>query len=197
MSKKLIDSLFYSILQSESLEESNWFANHLLINKQNSKEWLVKELLKVHVPKNTLILGSWYATILPQMLHNNNKFTCVDIDTKVKRLSDIFNNRYYDTNPVKTISMGAKDFLNCSDVSIYDTIINTSCEHMSFDMLEVIHDRNAVYALQSNDYFSNAEHINCKHSLEEFISSTGLTNIMYSGEMKMRKYTRFMVIGKL
>lgn len=197
MYKKLIDSLFYSILQADSLSESNWFANHLLINKQNSKEWLSKELLKVHSPQNTLILGSWYATILPYLLYNNNKFTCVDIDPSVKRLSDIFNNRLYDINPVETISMDAKVFLNCSDMGIYDTVINTSCEHMNFDMSEVIHDENAVYAFQSNDYFSNSEHINCKHSLEEFVVSTGLKNIMYTGEMKMRKYTRFMVIGKL
>jgi hypothetical protein len=50
--------------------------------------------------------------------------------------------------------------------------------------------------LQSNNYLKGNGHINCVHSEEEFVKQTGLSNIIYSGELKMSMYTRYMVIGK-
>lgn len=194
---KFIDAFAFTINESTDIKEIKSFTNHLLQNKLISKQWLVNELLKIHKPKNTLILGAWYATLIPYLLFEDNRFTCVDIDSSVKRLNDVFNNRLYVNNPVCSITGDAKDFLRVSDISIYDTVINTSCEHMLFDMKDVIMDPTPIYVFQSNNYFNNTEHVNCKSSLDEFIESTGLNTIFYYGEMKMSKYTRFMVIGKL
>ena len=51
--------------------------------------------------------------------------------------------------------------------------------------------------LQSNNYYEVDSHINCKDSLEDFVSSLPLKNILYSGQKNYKnKYDRFMVIGK-
>ena len=54
-----------------------------------------------------------------------------------------------------------------------------------------------LVCLQSNNYYEVDSHINCKDTLEDFIKSLPLKNIMYSGEKRYKnEYDRFMVIGK-
>jgi hypothetical protein len=48
--------------------------------------------------------------------------------------------------------------------------------------------------LQSNDYFSHKEHVNCKQTLEEFQQDCKL-NIDIAATMPTEKYNRFMIIG--
>ena len=55
--------------------------------------------------------------------------------------------------------------------------------------------RGARVMLQSNDYFSEPTHINCVPSLEAFIEQARLSTLDFSGSLKMKKYTRFMLIG--
>lgn len=193
---KFIDAYSYTLLQASTLEEAHWFAKHTLKNKLNSKQWLFEELTKLFIPKNVCILGSWYGTLLPYMLYNDDiSFTCVDIDPSLERITNVFNNRLYTNNPVKTITADARSFLNATPEE-FDCIINTSCEHMNYDMKDVLWDSNPIYVLQSNNY-DIPEHVNFKNSLEEFEKSTGLSNILYSGSQRMSKYDRYMVIGKL
>jgi len=193
---KFIDAYSYTLLQTSSLEEAHWFAKHTLKNKLDSKYWLVEELTKLFIPKNVCILGSWYGTIIPYALNNDeNTFTCVDIDPSIARLTDVFNNRIYKNNRVKAITADARSFINATSES-FDCVINTSCEHMQYDMKDMLWDTKPLYVLQSNNY-NIPEHINFKNSLEEFEKSTGLSNILYSGSQRMSKYDRYMVIGKL
>ena len=55
--------------------------------------------------------------------------------------------------------------------------------------------RGTQVLLQSNDYFSEPTHINCVPSLEAFKEQTALSHLAFAGSLKMKKYTRFMVIG--
>jgi len=48
--------------------------------------------------------------------------------------------------------------------------------------------------LQSNDYFSHKEHVNCKQTLEEFQQDCKL-NVDIAATMPTEKYNRFMIIG--
>jgi hypothetical protein len=50
--------------------------------------------------------------------------------------------------------------------------------------------------VQSNDYFSCDEHTNCAADLEAFVRQAPLSEVMYQGEMKLKKYTRFMQLGR-
>jgi hypothetical protein len=78
-----------------------------------------------------------------------------------------------------------------------DVIINTSCEHIDNvqDWLSLL-PADRMVVLQSNNYIGGNGHINCVHSKEEFVEQTGLSDILYSGELVMPMYTRYMVIGK-
>ena len=54
-----------------------------------------------------------------------------------------------------------------------------------------------LMCLQSNNYYEINSHINCHDSLEHFIDSLPLKNIIYSGTKNHKdEYDRFMVIGK-
>ena len=54
-----------------------------------------------------------------------------------------------------------------------------------------------LMCLQSNNYYEINSHINCHNTLEDFIKSLPLENILYAGEKRHKdEYDRFMVIGK-
>lgn len=155
-------------------------------NQLQCKNWLVTELNKVHKPSNILILGSWYATPF-LMAYPDAKITCVDLDLQVT----ITGQKLADNLGVNAtfIHGNAAKF----DMRGYDTVINTSCEHMpDLEYKEGY----PIYALQSNNYYGIEGHVNCKDSLVDFIESTNLHQI-YSGELERDKYTRYMVIGTL
>ena len=54
----------------------------------------------------------------------------------------------------------------------------------------------SIVALQTNNYFSNEQHINCVGGIEEAIAKYPMSEVYYSGELDTQLYTRFMVIGK-
>ena len=78
-----------------------------------------------------------------------------------------------------------------------DLIVNTSCEHVGdvrgwLDRLPA----GTAVLLQSNDYFAEPEHVNCMTSLSAFEAAARLKNVLYAGELTLKKYTRFMLIGR-
>lgn len=194
ISHKFLSAYSKTLQDCRSLEEVQWFSKHLLENKLSSKKWLVDEVLKITKPTNVLLLGSWYTTYLPYALGEAH-YTCVDIDPNVIYLSEKFNSHLKTNSKFTYITTDAQSYIQANQ-KYYDLIINTSCEHMSFDMKDVLWDRRPLYILQSNNY-KIEEHINPKESLTDFIESTGLSDIKYSGTNKMTKYDRYMVIGKL
>ena len=52
-----------------------------------------------------------------------------------------------------------------------------------------------IVILQTNDYFEISDHVNCSHNLEEFELATPMGKCLYSGEIDLGKYKRFMRIG--
>ena len=79
---------------------------------------------------------------------------------------------------------------------IPDTIINTSCEHIeNFDDWYAKIPDGKLVVLQSNNYYEVEEHVNCVGSIEEFAVKAPMDNILYSGELELPKYKRFMLIG--
>jgi len=170
------------------------FANSFRGKQIESKQWLVNKI--GFSPKNILILGSWYGTVLPVLLKEKfdvDSIDCVDSDGSVLIGAEIFTELMgYDY--VKHYTQDAKNYLSVYGVDDYDLVINTSCEHMPFDMKDVI-ESGPVYALESNNYYGIDGHVNCKDSLAEFEKSTGLSNVFVSEEKDMENYTRYLVIG--
>lgn len=175
------------------------FADHLRINKLISKRWLAEEILNITSPRAVLLLGSWYPTYLPYLL-KATRYVCVDMNKEVIHLAKQFNDFLYQGSvEFEYVIDEAESWLK-KDHSKYDVVINTSCEHMSFDLKDIKLNYTSLYALQSNNYKQVADHINCKDSLEDFIESCGLSDLLYTGTKRLSGidyYDRFMVIGRL
>lgn len=190
----LMDGIAFAILHSTP-DESAALADSLLIKKLRSKQWLIDNVLEHHgSPLNTLMLGAWYPILIPYQL--GGKYTFVDTDPSVVNLTKKFWKRVYKTDQIEYNIIDAYDYLYMANQRKFDLIINTSCEHMTFDMSEFVVD-GPTYVLQSNNYTSIDEHINCKQNITEFVNSCGLNNILYQGTLETEKYERYMVIGRV
>lgn len=181
-----IESISKTLRSIDDISVAHDFAQSFSHNQITCKTWLFEELKSVHTPSKICIIGSWYCTVLPYLLRDYT-LHCCDIDPRVHPYANQF---------MKNAGIdGTSSLYDVQDLDLtrYDTIINTSCEHMP-DMINYKISPLSVCAFQSNNYYI-PEHTNCKQSLEEFIESTGITNIMYSGIIRMKKYDRYMVIG--
>jgi hypothetical protein len=177
------------------------FANSFRAKQIMSKQWLIDSLREHSTsnPKRVLILGSWYCTVLPYMLIKTypeiERIDCVDSDPNLEQTAQLFLKLMEYEDKVKPITEDAAEYLSRCDHSEYDLIINTSCEHMPFDMDRFVKS-GTMYAFESNNFNDIEEHINCKESLAEFKKSTGLTVITYCGKKPMGGYDRYLVIGE-
>jgi len=183
-----------------------------------SKKWLIDELnaLDGFLPENPkiLVLGGWHG-LLPRFLFDllqvrPAKIRSLDIDKSCEKIADTYNKEeVIDGWRFKAITsdMFQLDYVNLELSPIgdcgqsfperdqFDLIINTSCEHLEnfsewFDKIP----SGQKLVLQSNDFFDEPEHVNCDKSLEDFARKAPL-HLSYQGELKLEKYTRFMLIG--
>ena len=143
-----------------------------------------------------VLLGGWYG-ILAAILFDDRRFeigeiASYDIDPAVGSVAETLNRAWADRFSAVTADMYALDYAALEA----DLIINTSCEHIA-DLRAwlALLPRGARVMLQSNDYFSEPTHINCVPSLDAFIEQAQLATLDFSGSLKMKKYTRFMLIG--
>ena len=145
-----------------------------------------------------VILGGWYG-ILAAMLFDDRRFeigavTSYDIDPAVEPVAETLNREWADRFSAVTADMYALDYAALGA----DLVINTSCEHIAdIRAWLALLPRGMRVMLQSNDYFSEPTHINCVPTLDAFIEQAGLARLDFSGSLKMKKYTRFMLIGSV
>lgn len=157
-----------------------------------SKEWAVKELDKLGIitVQHVLIAGCWFGT-LGLML--KDKFpgitlSMLDIDPRCKfyldKVTHGMSNVYTETGDMYTYRYTE------------DMVVNTACEHIKDvgGWLSKIR-KGTLVLLQSNDFVSSPDHINCVNSVEEFVDQAGLDKVLYSGKLVTPMYTRFMIIG--
>lgn len=144
------------------------------------------------------VLGGWYG-VLSAMLLDDPRFEIeaiesIDIDPAVADVAQTLIGNSDGRFLALTQDMYALDYA----AARADLVINTSCEHIG-DLkgwLAMLPPATHVL-LQSNDYFSEPTHVNCMRSLAEFADTAGLTEVIFSGELPMKKYTRFMLIGRV
>ena len=182
-----------------------------------SKLWLLTELGKLNVELGTVFLcAGWYATLATMLFESDIKIDKVrsfDIDESCVDIAETFNKPWFvDEWRFKSITQDIMDinynehvwqyWSNANNRMSYpitdspDTIINTSCEHIENfeEWYDLIPDGKLV-VLQSNNYYEIEEHVNCVRSIEEFAVKAPMDNILYSGELDLPKYKRFMLIG--
>ena len=189
------------------------------LNKKQTacKLWLIDalhdavggEIGAVHV------LGGWYG-VLAAMLLNDRRFeigTVVnfDLDPACEAVANSLNatrvaeDRFlsltaniYDLDyGGARVAVGAGNGAASRELPVPDVLINTSCEHLDdfagwFGRLP----EGMLLVLQTNDYYGVEGHVNCVETLAEFKAQTPLSKTLFEGELKLERYTRFMLIGR-
>ncbi|MGE3830054.1 MAG: class I SAM-dependent methyltransferase [Parvibaculaceae bacterium] len=145
------------------------------------------------------VLGAWYG-ILPAMLFEDSRFdigeaVSVDIDPAVAAVAMTLNRKQAQQGRFRAVTADMYDFDYRNPPP--GLVVNTSCEHIA-DLRGWL-DRLAPgtpVLLQSNDYFAEPTHINCMENLEQFAAVTKLSRTDFAGSLPLKKYTRFMLIGR-
>lgn len=174
-------------------------------NQMGSKVWLADALCQSVGPRlrHVRILGGWIGVLAAVLLHDARfeigHVTSIDIDPSCAPLALALNASHVRTGrfSAETADMLEIEYGSAGGADALDLIVNTSCEHLSeFGRWYGRVPEGALLVLQSNDYFSCAEHVNCVESLEAFRRQAPLAQTLYAGERKFRRYTRFMLIGR-
>ena len=164
----------------------------------NSKVWLAKNLIGfVPVrPLNIVIYGGWNG-VLASILFNSNiaaqHITSVDIDPVCEDIANTVNKRYEIQGKFSAVTADMCEYTNNADV-----VINTSCEHVTQEQYEQWLSNqpdDAIFVIQSNNYFDLPEHIRCATDADDFMRMSKIKPL-WRGEFETPKYTRYMIIGK-
>lgn len=171
------------------------------------------------------ILGGWYGTLAAMMFEDrkyvfsgpsfcsNMKIRSFDFDPECAAIADSMNRNPWVTEgwqfKATTKDMNQMNYTGYqystlradgSPVELYETpdvIINTSCEHLlNFQYWWKLIPKRILCVLQSNNFHGPGDHVNCVDSLKEFELETNFSQVQFSGELELDKYTRYMIIGK-
>jgi len=186
-----------------------------------SKTWMIDELLKLQ-PKynNIVVIAAWFGQLI-DAFDGKIKFKsarCIDLDRESCVISDtVFNAKQLKNYKIKAICADVNavelhkngyewDVENFNEHKVYkekflpDLIINTSSEHMNDDWFNKLRfkqlDSDPIVAIQSNNLFEIDEHINCVHSVDHMKKKFPMKEILFEGELQLKGYKRFMLIGK-
>ena len=172
-----------------------------------SKLWLAEKLEKVVIdnnlpqPLNILCFGGWYGVVNFILRSRSNvdieKFKSIDLDPVACENADLFNEAWvWQSWQFKAVCDDANTF--SYDPLEFNTIINTSIEHIEghqwFDRIP----KNTLVALQSNN-MTHDDHCHNHSSLDDFRREFDISHVLFSGEKLFEypswSFKRFMIIG--
>lgn len=187
---KVVDTAF--LLYKRKLPGADDYVESFRPNQIKCKSWLVEEIANTNTNfDKVLIVGAWNGILLYELLNKHcdvGWFDFLDIDQATHMHRNVFFEMHKMEKNYNSIKCDANDF---SDFDQYDLIINTSCEHMK--PLPSVN--GPLYALQSNNYRTIKEHINCVDSPKQLQKQYNISQTLFTGELNMGHYKRFMVIG--
>jgi hypothetical protein len=182
-----------------------------------SKKWAIEEMHKALGGDlgMVFIVGGWYGTLAAMMFESERfpglQIRSFDIDPDCAAIADTMNRdkvvqnwtfKAATANMCELNYVQAKYIVKRSDGSEQelldspDLIINSSCEHIAnFDSWISRIPNGMPLVLQSNDFWTAPDHVNCVPSLEEFKKQCQLKKILFEGSLDLQDYTRFMLIG--
>lgn len=166
----------------------------------NSKIWLINNLETVTVKQidryKIAIYGGWNG-VLASLLFNSNipidHITSIDIDPVCEEIATTVNKQQEIQGQFSAVTADM-----CKYTIPADIIINTSCEHVTQEQYENwldLQPDNAIFVIQSNNYFDLEEHIRCATDIDDFMRMSEIKPF-WRGEFETPKYTRYMIIGK-
>jgi hypothetical protein len=176
-------------------------------NQMASKMWLADALFDAVGSKlgDVLILGGWFGVLAAVLLHDRRfaigHATSLDIDARCADVALSINATHVRAGKfdARTADMLDWDYGGPSfDASgAPNVVVNTSCEHLAeFDRWYARIPADRLLVLQSNDYFSCDEHVNCVPDLAAFRAQAPMRELLFAGERKLTRYVRFMLIGR-
>jgi hypothetical protein len=214
---RYVDTQFVAAFKNFFVNETNIDKDCFSRGQLQSKLWLAAKLKKYNIDLGTVFLcAGWYATLGTMLFESNikvDKIRSFDIDPTCVNIAEVFNAPWFKNEwQFKSITQDIMDinyeehtwqhWSNANNRMSYpitdvpDTIINTSCEHISnFTEWYNKIPNGKLVVLQSNNYFEVDEHVNCSVDLDDFSRQTLMSSTLYEGELQLEKYTRFMKIG--
>lgn len=161
-----------------------------------SKEWLITNLRK-HVNKfiTVDIHGGWVGVLASMLFQSDipvSHIRSVDIDPSCEPIAVNMNKVEEMVGKFRAVTADM-----CEIRSDADVVINTSCEHITQDQYDLWLSgmpHNTLLVLQSNNY-NIPEHVRIANDLDEFKTQCKI-NVLWSGELELPLYTRYMIIGK-
>lgn len=189
--QKILSNLDYICKTYEDINLVREVINSVNKNQVKCKTWLVEECGQ-HFENNprVLVAAGWFG-LLGHLIKQEYQaeVTSFDMDLMCAKIGKImFPEVKFESN-----------FIENQSCVGYDIIICTSCEHFED---QVIHDflkskdKDATVILQSNDYYSVEDHVNCKDSLQSFVNAySESVDIITSYELDVGHYTRYMLVG--
>ena len=161
-----------------------------------SKERLITNLRKnVNQVVSIDIYGGWVGVLASMLFQSDIYITnirSIDIDHTCESIANMMNKPEEIAGRFRAVTADM-----CEIRSDADVVINTSCEHITQDQYDLWLSgmpHNSLLVLQSNNY-DIPEHIRTAKSLEEFKQQSHI-NVLWSGELELPLYKRFMIIGR-
>ena len=215
------DKIFRSI--ADYKKKVNGAAIYDLMSRSQikSKIWLIEQLALIDSNyANVAAMAGWFGqikTIYDQRL-TYSKMRIVELDRSACETSDyVFNSANLENYKVKSVHANVNELIlhkngyewqveNFKESTSYtekflpDLIINTSAEHMTEEWFHQLRfkqlDSDPVVAIQSNNLFDIAEHINCVHSVDHMQKKFPMREVLFAGELQLKGYKRVMLIGR-
>ncbi|HXR55728.1 MAG TPA: class I SAM-dependent methyltransferase [Casimicrobiaceae bacterium] len=170
-------------------------------NQVASKRWLVDTLHATSGGRygTVVILGGWLGALGAMLLHDRrfdiDRVVSVDIDPRCADVACSLNATHVRAGRFEARTADMRELDHAAEVS--DLLINTSCEHVEgFDRWYTRVPDGQRLVLQSNDYVAVPEHVNCVRDLAEFRAQAPMRETLFAGARALRRYTRFMLIGR-
>lgn len=192
---KLVEYIYDNQVPDLELYRIKEVGNGLADSHWKSKQWLVDELSEYIEDEDVHIAAGWLgltAYLLKKQFPNIN-ITNSDFDPGCKVMGEfLFDGYSIDYKTLDTVLDINKISNQCQ---VY---INTSLEHIQQDYVEKIFAslrRGTIIAVQSNNYYTVEEHINCCESLDNFVSKVNVSEVLFKGSMPFEHYDRYMIIG--
>lgn len=189
----LINSLYQPGISLSADKLRDALSEGQLSSKLHLLNCLEKVKNSFHEIENTHYLACWHG-LIAKWINEDNLIKVskgnylVDIDKEAVKLARQIN---FSVDYVGVV----EDILFYKNYSSRDAIVNTSCEHFSYEWLENI-PQGCLMILQSSN-LEHCEHVNKETSLNDFAKNVNLRFIIHGDEILLSNgSTRFTLIGE-
>ncbi len=202
LARYLDDPFISDMVVAVSRYRGPYIANSLNKNQMASKTWLIDELCRATGGNfgTCFVLGGWNGVLGALLLRDPRlkieRLLSIDIDPDCRAVAETMNAHHVESGRFEAVTADMHD-VDYGGNGSADMLFNTSCEHLeNFADWFTGAPRDMLMVLQSNDMFNEESHVNCVADLDAFKRQAPMTDLLFAGELPLKRYTRFMLIGR-